>query len=345
MQPRGAEDHIRQHQARQDVHTERDRLLKRANKRIDVQRFLPSDGKDRARAILITSGLVSFGMIGYVVMILMWFFIYHSSLADTALAFIFLVVASVLCCALSSKKAMGKDRPWLWWVGVLNGQSTLVAVVIGFFLYFRFLCYYWKYTEMRTYTNVAAAQDASAFSDGSMILFTEDTRLDPMRSIGFKSRWTGSQYCVAPIVDGTMGDGDGIYYWAIGMDCCTGRAEFRCDDAADFATRSALVALEPTDVVRPFMAWAVRGAAYPHYLEAVRMQEATYNTKAAPDPTFVYWTRDPIAMKDTFYSTAKTLAIKLTVVYTLLLIGFTYWISWRLIPKQRREGVIRNTST
>jgi len=283
-------------------------------------------------------------LVGYVVMLLMWFYVYHSSLADTVVAFVLLEVASVFCCVLSTKRAVGKDRAWLWWLGILNGQATLVALVVGFFIYFRFLCYYWKYTEMRTYTNVAAAQDASAFKDGSMILFTEDTRLDPIRAVGYKSKWTGQSYCVAPIVDGTMSNANDIYYWAIGVDCCNPRAEFHCDDAEDFKTRSALVVLEPQDVVRPFMQWAVRGAAYPHYKSAIELQEATYFTKAARNPTLVYWTRDPIAMKDEFYNRAKHLCTWLSVIYVLLMTGFTYWVSWRLVPKQRGEGVIRRSN-
>lgn len=308
-----------------------------------MQKFLPSDGKDRARALLITLALVMPGMIGYMVMTLMWFYVYRYSLPDTVVAFVALVIASVLCAVLSTKKAMGKDRPWLWWIGALNLVGTFVALVIGFFLYFRFLCYYWKYSEMRTYTNVAAAQDGSAFKDGNMILFTMDTRLDSQRSVGYKSRWTGQTYCAAPIVDSTMSNGADISYWAIGTDCCTPRAEFHCDDAGDFTTRSALIVLEPHDVVRPIMRWAVRGAAYPHYREALKLQESTYFTKAARTPTLVYWTKDPIAKKDEFFERAKSICIWLTVIYTLLVVGFGYFVAWRLIPKQRREGVIRTT--
>merc|ERR1719181_266254 len=81
-----------------------------------------------------------------------------------------------------------------------------------------------------------------------MLLWTEDTRLDPMRAVGFKSRWTGQTYCAAPIVDSTMNSANDINYWAVGENCCSARAEFHCDDAADPTTRSALVLLEPEDV-------------------------------------------------------------------------------------------------
>mmetsp|Transcript_100673 Transcript_100673/g.324834 ORF Transcript_100673/g.324834 Transcript_100673/m.324834 type:complete len:344 (+) Transcript_100673:146-1177(+) len=341
---RGPVDHVRHHRARAEIHTERDKLLKRADRNVDIQKFMPNDGKDRARAMLLASGLVVCSMAGYVIMLLMWFYVYHESLMNTIVAFVLLICLSVALCLASSKNALGKDRPWLWWLGLLHGQATLVALVIGFFLYFRFLCYYWKYMEMRTYTNVAAAQHSAAFSDGSMFLFTEDTRLDPVRSVGFKSRWTGQTYCVAPIVDSSMNNGNDIHYWAIGMDCCNARAGFRCDDAEDFSTRSALVVLEPEDVVRPFMRWAVRGASYPHYKQAVALQEATYFTKAALKPKLVFWSKDPLAMREAYYTTARSLCLYVSVAYVLLASGFTYWISWRLIPKQRREGVIRQTA-
>ena len=43
----------------------------------------------------------------------------------------------------------GKTRPWLWWVGFFTFQACLAALVIGFFLYYRNLIYYWNYTVPR----------------------------------------------------------------------------------------------------------------------------------------------------------------------------------------------------
>lgn len=335
-------DAHRNHRARQEVHSERDKLLKKADKRIDLGRFMPSDGKDRARALVIAAPMAVLGMCPYVVMVLLWFLVWYKSVAETGIAFASMAVVGVLCCVGSSPRMLGKDRPWLWWFGAVWLQALLVGLLVGFFLYFRDLAYYWKYEEMPTYTNVAAAQDASAFGDGSMFLFAEDSRIDAKRAVGFKSRWTGQTYCVAPVTDVTMNQASDIYYWAVGDNCCSPRAEFLCDDAADGTTRSALRVLEPEDVARPFMRWAVRGANYPKYIEAVRLQEATYFTKAATRPTLLYWTKDPIAFKDSFYNSARDLCVQVSLAYFALVATGAYLVAWRLVPQQKSEGAIRH---
>eukprot|EP00405_Crypthecodinium_cohnii_P010461 CAMPEP_0206425582 /NCGR_PEP_ID=MMETSP0324_2-20121206/3871_1 /ASSEMBLY_ACC=CAM_ASM_000836 /TAXON_ID=2866 /ORGANISM="Crypthecodinium cohnii, Strain Seligo" /LENGTH=245 /DNA_ID=CAMNT_0053890379 /DNA_START=414 /DNA_END=1147 /DNA_ORIENTATION=- len=236
-----------------------------------------------------------------------------SSVLAQVLVGLFLVMGS-------TRRALGKERPWMWWLGAIWLQAFAIGCLVGFFVYFRHLAYYWKYEEMRTYTNVAAAQDASAFGDGSMFLFTTDTRLDVMRSVGYRSRWSGTTLCVAPLVDVTMNQGDSIQYFAVGgEDCCSARAGFLCDDAGDSTTRTALRVLEPEEVARSFMSWAVRDSAYGKYMDAVRLQEATYATKSTDQPTLVVWTKDPITLKNSYYSTAKSIAIQVAVAYYVML--------------------------
>merc|ERR1719183_2256106 len=90
-------------------------------------------------------------------------------------------------------------------------------------MYYKHLVYYLRYTEMRTYSNVGGSQGVTQFNDGSMFLFTQDSRLDVLRSVGYKSRWTGQTYCVAPVVDSTMTNANHINFWAVGEDCCLAR--------------------------------------------------------------------------------------------------------------------------
>lgn len=342
----GIVDHVRHSRAREEVHTERDRLLKQAGKseKTKSKTLTQDTSKDRARAMVFSAILTFPGMIGYVVILMTWFFVYHESLSHTIAVFILLLAVCAGLCSFSDRKALGRNRLWLWWGAALAAQAALVAFVLGFFLYFRLLCYYWKYAEMRTYTNVAAAQDPAAFIDGSMILFTEDTHIDPMRAVGFKSRWTGQTYCVAPIVDSTMSTGDDIKYWAVGEECCPPRGGFSCDDAEDFSTRTALVVLEPEDVVRPFMKWAVKGSSYHHFKDAIAMQESTYFTRAASHTQFVYWTKDPIVLKESFFKKAKDNCTVFSLVYFLIFLTFSYFISWRLILKQQSASVPGNTN-
>ena len=51
----------------------------------------------------------------------------------------------------------------------------------------------------------------------------------------------------------------------------------------------------------------VRGSPYQRYENAVKLEEATYVTQAAPDPTFIYWSRDPVALKDLLVTNLKCL--------------------------------------
>jgi len=252
-----------------------------------------------------------------------------------------MALVGILFCIGSSQRMLGKDRRWMRWFGGIWLQSLAGGLIVGFFLYFRHLAYFWKYEEMHTYTNVAAAQASSAMGDGSNFLFTEDSRLDPVRAVGFKSRWTGKTYCVAPVVDVTMNQANDIYFWAIGSDCCTPRAQFFCDDAADFATRSALRVLEPEDVARPWMRWAVRGANYPKYIEAIHLQEATYLTKAAAKPTLLHWTRDPVKMINSYYTIPRDLCVQVSLPYFVVVAIVAYFVAWTLVPRAKSEGVIR----
>lgn len=334
-------DKARAHRAVQELRGERDKLLSFGDKRMSAQTVIPSDGKDRARALLWSLALLAGPAVAYVLMILAWFFTYHASIVRFCVLFASLIATSIGMSVLSFKWAGGKERPWLWWLGFYSGQATLVALVVGFFLYYRGLAYYWKYEEMRIYTNVAGAQNDEAFPDASMFLFTEDTRLSMERAVGYKSRWTGGVYCVAPIMDTTMSTVSPIYYWAIGENCCESRADFHCGDSGDYTTRSALVALRPKDIVRPFMEWAVRGSSYDKYLDAVELETATYTTKAADDPTFVYWSRDPIAFKDSFYNNAAQQAVQASLLYFTLLLVQIYLSAWSLLPKQKLHGVLR----
>mmetsp|Transcript_61538 Transcript_61538/g.144130 ORF Transcript_61538/g.144130 Transcript_61538/m.144130 type:complete len:339 (+) Transcript_61538:56-1072(+) len=334
-------DKARAHRAKQELHSERDKLLKRGSTRISSQANNAGDGKDQARALVWTVAILVPATIAYASVMLAWFYMFNSSMPKFLAVFLSYLLLAVVLMLLSFKWLTGRARPWLWWIGFWMGQATLAALVIGFFVYYRNLVYYWKYQEMRSYTNVAAAQDDAAFPDANMFLFTEDTRLDTQRAVGYQSRWTGQVYCVAPLVDTTMSTVAPIYYWAIGEDCCEARAAFQCGDAQDPSTRSGLVALNPSDIVRPFMRWAVQGSPYERFERAVRLEEATYVTQAAPEPTFVYWSRDPVALKDSFFTSATQTCLTASLIAWAIFLVLIYGSAWRLVPRRKLEGVMR----
>jgi hypothetical protein len=324
-------DHARQSRARKEVKTERDRLLKKANQMIDGRDdSKAADRRLHAKILLTTAALILGSGVPYAVILCSWIFGYQYSAIQTVGCFVLFVVIAGCLVIGSHPRATGKDRPWLWWLGILCLLSAVVALILGFFLYFGSLAYYFKYNELRTYTNVAAAQDAAAFSDGAMFLWTEDTNLDTMRSVGFKSKWTGKTYCVAPIVDSSMGVSDDIWYWAVGVDCCSSRAEFHCGDTSDLTTRSSLTVLEPEDVVRPWMKWAARGSDYESYMQAIHVEEASFYTKAALQPKLVYWTKDPAGLKNSFWKGPSQTAQIASYVYAVVLFICSYLIARRI---------------
>lgn len=332
-------DPVRQSRARREVKGERDRLVKAGDHKIGAQQAKEDLDirRQHAKILVATIGLTITTLVPYAVMLVSWFFLYHSNFVATVGFFILFVVMAGCCVVASHPRATGRDRPWLWWLGVLFVFSTVVATILGFFLYFRSLAYYHKYIEMRVYTNVAAAQDAAAFSDGSMFLWTEDTRLDAQRSVGFRSRWTGQTYCVAPIVDASMAPSDEISYWAVGLNCCSSRAEFHCGSASDLATRSSLVVLEPEDVVRPQMQWAVLEPHYSQYMEAIALEEASYYTKAARRPKLLYWSKDPAGLQNSFYDGPSRFARIFSIVYCVAILVVCYLVAFRLysVPRDR----------
>merc|ERR1719321_2543148 len=201
---------------------------------------------------------------------------------------------------------------------------TFIGLIFGFFMYFRYLVYYQRYVELRPYNNIGGREAVAQFNDASMFLFTQDSRLDVMRSVGYKSRFTGETYCVAPVVDSTMSSANNINFWAVGDNCCLARGEFVCGDAQDSRTMSALVVLEPEDVVRPFMRWAVAGSVFPRYERSIKLQEAAYATRAATNIKMLYWVADPIKKQNSFYDTAKNQTIWTTVLLWIFLLFASY---------------------
>lgn len=335
-------DHVRHHRARQAIASGNDKLLKRAEKKIDYSQY-KKDGKELIRAFVWGTGIALAAVVSYVIMMWVWFNVYYESFSGSIAIFLLLLGAGAFMAVLANPKVTGRDRPWLLYISALFILCAVVGLVVGFSIYFADLVYYYRYDDMRTYTNVGASQSPYSFGDGGMLLWSEDTRLDPMRSVGYKSRWDGETYCVAPIVDSTMTNANPIYYWAVGIGCCSARASFTCNDAADLSTRSALVVLEPEDIVRPWMRWAVAGSSYKKFENAIKLDEATYFTKAANEGVrLVKWSKDPVSMKDDLYSSAKSNAIIISLVYFFaVLYPIALYLGYRANTIEKKKAYLR----
>lgn len=309
-------------QARREVRADRNLLFKPRSRQFRWS----ARTRERAHSLLVALVLTLASILPYVVMIAMWFKSYHASREGTWIVFaVFMVVAIFLA---SAKPASQKDWPWRWWMGLIFGQATVIGLVVGISAYYRSMRYYWMHDEMRTYTNVAAAQHSDEFIDASMFLFTADTRLDTTRSAGLQSRWSGQTYCVSPIVDSSMNAGDPIYYWAVGVNCCNRRSNFQCDDARDVGTRSGLVVLELGDMA--------------DFEQAVSLEKSWYFTSPAERPKFIRWTKDPVLLKDEYYNNARDRVVAVSIAYWAVVFVASYNIASWLVhrPDGQSQGTV-----
>lgn len=305
-----------------------DKLMGEATKvKGQMMKWVREDSKAKAWAGIHAVIMSLVCMIFFAAMMIMWFKVFHKSFGWSVFIFLVCLIVSAGVTIFGARKR--DQRMWILIMGFLCALVTFVGLFFGFFMYYRHLVYYQRYMEMRTYSNVGGSQATSGFNDGSMFLFTQDTRLDVMRSVGYKSRWTGETYCVAPVVDSTMTSANQINFWAVGDNCCLARGEFVCGDAEDAQTMSALVLLEPEDVVRPFMRWAVAGSVYPRYIKSIHLQEAAYATRAAQNIKLLYWVKDPIAKQNAYYDDAKNNTVTFGVVLWFILLFLAYGICYK----------------
>jgi hypothetical protein len=292
-----------------------------------LMKWVREDERAKAWAIIHAIIVSLVCMVFFTVMMLVWFELYHKSFGWSVVIFALCLFVCTFICWFGARKR--DDGLWIVVMGCFSILVTFIGLFWGFYMYYQHLVYFRHYQELRSYTNTAGSTPASRFNDASMFLFTKDTRLDVMRSVGYKSRWTGQTYCAAPVVDSSMTSADHISFWAVGDNCCLARGDFVCDDAQDSRTMTALVVLEPEDVVRPFMRWAVQGSKYPRYERAIKLQEAAYATRAASQIKMLYWSKDPIALQDSFYYNAKNATIWFAVLLWVFILFVGYVICYK----------------
>jgi hypothetical protein len=304
-----------------------DKLMGEANKiKGQLMKWVREDEKAKAWAA-IHAVIMSFTcMAFFATMMIMWFHVFHNSMGWSIFILVLCLLAATGLIVFGAKKR--SERMWIMIMGFLCLIVIFFAAIWGFTMYYHHIVYYERYMEMRSYSNVGGSQKSDGFNDGSMFLFTQDTRLDVMRSVGFKSKWTGETYCVAPVVDSTMSAANPVNWWAVGSNCCLARGEFVCDDAEDPQTMSALVVLEPEDVVRDYMKWAVAGASYPRYIRAIHLEEAAFATRAAKNIKLLYWVKDPIQKQNQFWDDAKYNTIWCGVILWVFLLFLGYYICY-----------------
>lgn len=350
------------HRYQKDASLARDGLLERGDAETMKQagdllgKFRQEESKRRYLLIPLLT-LVPWMLAVLMALLVLYYFFNHKSVV--LLVFAILSLASLLVATLGMRVNF-----WRGWVpapmlGGLCMMGVAVGVWLGLLCYGRHTVYYYNLIEKRIYTNVSPSQPSASVRDGAMILFEQSSMVDEMRSLGYKDPFTGTLYCVAPVVDHSMGPDDPISFFAVGEECCLYREGFSCDSTKDAASLTALLLLEPTTVLPEAAKMVVtatsrfsHGAAgeYGHYMEAIRLQQANFNTQisAGVDGSnqirLLRWSKNPMALRDEHWTDGINLLIVCSLVYLVVALVISI-LCTQLFIRNERSKLLRSVDT
>jgi len=136
----------------------------------------------------------------------------------------------------------------------------------------------------REYGDVVASSPGASYQDGGRFHFARTSAPDYNRVIGFKNR---DSYCVAPVVDTGSLQTRKVTFWAVGINCCSFRGDFKCGDAGKDSSgmvRGAARAAPDGVFFRPWEAG---------YANAIRQAAAVYDLEVDEEAILVKWVDDP----------------------------------------------------
>jgi len=221
--------------------------------------------------------------------VIVWFLV----MVCAAMALLFFVISP-----------RNKKGPMYMYLGFLCSLAIIFGIILGMYDHFEFMMTYWSYNEYRVYTDVLPSEPAAAHADAGTMVFTEDSRVDTTKALGYKA---GTVYCVAPILDDSQSAR--VEYWAAGVDCCSQRADFNCDDSWDPKAKSGVVIIDNGSPVTN---------KFDMYMKAVHQAEAAYGVVAAPKPIFVRWSTDPVKVEEEFWRWGVGFLVICSAIYLLV---------------------------
>lgn len=238
---------------------------------------------------------------------------YHHHYLVTVFTILCGLMFSIAMIAIGSggRKSGGRQdkKKTYTYLGCVCIVATLSAGILGYYCYHSYMFQYNSYEERRFYSNVLPAEPASTKVDAGKLVFSTDARVDISKSIGFKA---GSFYCVAPILDEDMDTR--VEFWAAGVDCCSYRGDFSCDDAWDPKARSGAVMFEDSSWLVP--------SKRPYFEKARLEAETAYNMASSDHAIFVTWTKDPDAIQEQYWKSAMGFLTFTICVYLVISIMF-----------------------
>lgn len=193
---------------------------------------------------------------------------------------------AIMCLLLAIFRSRVRDRRGSWgmlFTAVLCMTAVMAGWSVGHIVRDFYMNDWWRLQHGSTYTGVSAsnghlnASVNASYRAASVLVFNEGSFIDTERTVGYMRR--GKVYCVAPISSESYHT-DPLYY-AIGMDCCDQRSDFRCDDHGVAGATTGLVATTGLE----------------HYRTAIRMAQAVYGLKRdTPSPRIlVHWSKSATA--------------------------------------------------
>jgi len=185
-------------------------------------------------------------------------------------------------------------------------------------LYERDVAEYWLQKSRATHTNIAPTVSAASLADAGVVGFTDATRVDLRRVLGFRPPDEGRTYCVAPILDETQLDK--VEFWAAGINCCEPLWGFYCDDVLKPRAR--------LGVVVPGAASAHAASRYRRFLQAAEQAAALYHLQTADQPVFVRWLEDPKELQDAGLRDGIIGVVLFSVVYFIFAFVMAAWLHW-----------------
>jgi len=164
---------------------------------------------------------------------------------------------------------------------MLSLFAVILGSLAGWYLHETRAQFWYGYRYGERYNNVVPSQAAASLADAAVIGFEDDAYLDAPNAAGFTPIGAeGKEYCVSPIM---APDQEGeVQFWAGGTDCCYARASFWCDAAAAKGRKSGVVIFD-TGIFK---------TAIDHYRDAIKIAEATWEVKSAPEPLIVRFVED-----------------------------------------------------
>jgi len=251
-----------------------------------------------------TAGLLLMVMLPWmmfsVIMVLFTFCYHHFSI----IVWLLVIICTMMAVMFFVISPRNKKGPMYMYLGFLCTLAIMLGIILGLYNHYEFMMTYWSYNEYRVYTDVLPSEPAAAHADAGTMVFTEDSRVDTTKALGYKA---GKVFCVAPILDDTQSTR--VEYWAAGIDCCSQRADFNCDDAWNPKAKSGVVVIDNGSPVT---------SNFDMYMKAVHQAEAAYGVVAAKKPIFVRWVADPVKVETEYWTWGIGFLVCCSAIYLLV---------------------------